>query len=287
MLTRLSEILSAPVAPRVHTLDSWRAWFAAQPEDDPFLLAVRCGFAADRLGWAFAGGYQAAGRQLIGPLGGGLFALCATEATGNHPRAIQTRLEDGRLTGEKSFVTMGPAATTLVVIAREGEGADGRPRLKAAVVWPDTPGVTVSEGMTLPFVPEVPHGGLRLEGAAPVRVLEGDGYAAYLKPFRTIEDTHVNAALLGHLVQVGRRNGWPAETIESLLVMISALRPIAAAPHDPLGHRILGGVLAQLASVLDQDLPMEPEVAARWQRDRALLKIAGKARQARLDRARR
>lgn len=282
----LTEILSTPPEPVSHTLDSWRSWFVRQPEADPFQLAVRCGFAADRLGWAFAGGYQAAGRQLLGPLGGGLFALCATEATGGHPRAIQTRLEGGRLTGEKTFVTMGPAATVLVVIATTGEGPGGRPALKAAVVSPETAGVTVTEGRRLPFVSEVPHGGLLLEGAEPVRLLEGDGYTDHLKPFRTIEDVHVNAALLGHLVQVGRRNGWPAEVIESLLVMLCALQPIAAVPKSVAGHRVLGGVLAQLSALLERDLPMEPEVAARWQRDRALLQLAAKARQARLQKAR-
>ena len=36
-------------------------------------------------------------------------------------------------------------------------------------------------------------------------LLPGDGYDIYLKPFRTIEDIHVHAALIGYLVGVARR----------------------------------------------------------------------------------
>ena len=36
-------------------------------------------------------------------------------------------------------------------------------------------------------------------------ILPGDGYDRYLKPFRTVEDIHVHAALLGHAIGAARR----------------------------------------------------------------------------------
>ncbi len=77
------------------------------------------GRASDRLGFAFASGYQAAAERMFGA--GRKTALCATEAGGNHPRRIQTTLLDGRVTGEKTFVTLGTHADRLAVVARVGE----------------------------------------------------------------------------------------------------------------------------------------------------------------------
>lgn len=286
MMRVLSALLSADPTPSVVDLGSWRA--SPRPAD-PFAHAVLGGFHADRIGWAFASGYQAAGRRLVPDLpDGAIFALCATEDGGNHPRAIQTRLDGGRLTGSKRFVTMGPHATALVVIATTGPGEDGRPQLKAAVVSPETTGVTVQPGMELPFVPELPHGSITLEQAVPTRVLPGDGYSDHLKPFRTIEDTHVHAALLGHLVGIGRRSGWPPGEVEALLVLISALAPLSASHRSPASHRLLGGIIAQTAQRVSAaaSLPMEDATRARWERDQPLLGIARKARDARLRRAR-
>src|SRR5262245_6416593 len=55
--------------------------------------AAAGGFASDRLGFAFATGYQAALVALCPELPADhVSGLCATEEGGNHPRAIQTRL---------------------------------------------------------------------------------------------------------------------------------------------------------------------------------------------------
>src|SRR5438094_653029 len=53
--------------------------------------AAAAGFAADRLGYAFAGGYRAALARLV-PAVTGSACLCATEAGGGHPRFIRTTL---------------------------------------------------------------------------------------------------------------------------------------------------------------------------------------------------
>jgi hypothetical protein len=65
----------------------------------------------------------------------------------------------------------------------------------------------------MPLIPEVTHGVVDFTNASisPENVLPGDGYASYMKVFRTIEDIHVNAAILGHCTMSGLRNDWEAE----------------------------------------------------------------------------
>ena len=53
--------------------------------------------------------------------------------------------------------------------------------------------MTIEDRPPTPFAPEIPHARITLANVT-VRdedVLPGDGYARYLKPFRTIEDTFV------------------------------------------------------------------------------------------------
>ncbi|MGB1409868.1 hypothetical protein, partial [Alloalcanivorax venustensis] len=94
-LTRPTEV------PAPDGLQAWcEQWRQLAAEDhNPVGLALRGGFAADRVGWAFAAGYQSALRQLIQVNGGTvddheLLAMCATEAGGNRPRDIETRIAD-------------------------------------------------------------------------------------------------------------------------------------------------------------------------------------------------
>jgi hypothetical protein len=289
MNAAVHELLTLEPTPPVHDAPSWAAWLATQPSADPLALALRGGFCADRIGWAFASGYQAACQRLLPKVAAGeVVALCASEKGSTHPRAIQTTLGDGCLSGDKSFVTLAPMATLLVVVARAGQDSAGRPRLVGALVRPGGAGVALSEGRALPFIPEVPHGRLVLR-AAPCTVLPGDGYTHCLKPFRTIEDIHIQAAMLGLIVQIGRRNRWPDADIEAVLLLIAALSALAeASPMDAAVHRGLGGVLVQLAQLLVAlaDRPMEPAVRERWQRDQAVFMLAQSARESRLARAR-
>ena len=65
----------------------------AAREARPFDQALLGGFAADRLGYAFASGYQAALRALVPDLPPDRVAsLCVTERGGASPRAITTLL---------------------------------------------------------------------------------------------------------------------------------------------------------------------------------------------------
>ena len=290
-------------SPEPLPLDSVDAWWRRHLEllprfPAPADLALAGGFRADRLGYAFASGYHAAHRSLFPRLSTDRpCALCATEPGGAHPAAIQTRLTDTgsglRLSGAKTFVTLGTRAELLLVVASEGQDAQGRNRLKMVSVDARRPGLRVTALPELPFVPEVPHAELVLEDVAvtPDEVLPGDGYALYLKPFRTVEDCHVHLALLGWLLQVARRNGWPEPVREELLALAVMMRGLAQAdPTDVATHLALGGALELARRALERVGPLWAQVDAptreRWERDRKLLDIAGKVRAKRLEAAR-
>ncbi len=254
--------------------------------------ALAGGFVADRLGYAFASGYSAALGRLWAPASGRRVALCASEQAGNHPRAIRTRLEraDGGwlLSGHKTHATLGTHAEQLLVVARAGTREDGRPQLAVVAVPANAPGVELSAGAPLPFIPEIPHATLTLTDVRlPEQArLPGDGYSDYLKPFRSIEDLHVHAAVLGWLIRLARRWSWPAAHLEEALSLAAGLRALADSDPGHAGtHLALAGSLAALERLLER-LPWpscDAQTCTRWQRDRALLRVAGKARQLRRD----
>ncbi|AKF80695.1 acyl-CoA dehydrogenase [Myxococcus fulvus 124B02] len=297
----LNFLLTEP--PEAFALDSIEAWWRRHVElvsrfPEPADLALAGGFRADRLGYAFSSGYQAALRFLFPMLPVDKpVALCATEPMGGHPSAIHTRLESTAsgfsLTGEKAFVTLGTRAEVLLVVATEGQDEQGRNRLRMVTVDAKRAGIAVSELPELPFVPEVPHAELRLEGVAVSKdeVLPGDGYARYLKPFRTVEDCHVQLGLLGWLIQLARRCGWPEAVREELLSLAVMMRGLAQAdPTAASTHVALGGGLALVNRALTSIEPLWAQVDVptreRWERDRRLLGVAGKVRAKRLEAAR-
>jgi acyl-CoA dehydrogenase len=275
--------------PAADTLDAW--WRATrearEAEGTPVDRALAGGACADRLGFAFGAGYSEALRALVPDLAG-ITALCITEEHGNHPRAIATTLRDGVLTGRKKWATAGPLASTLLVAATTGVEA-GRPQLRLVRVAADAPGVRMT-AMTTPFVPEIPHAEIELDRVA-VRaadLLPGDGYAEYIKPFRTVEDIHVHAALLGYQIGVARRYALPRDVLEQLIALAVTARALAAADRGaPELHVALAGTLALIAPVVArvEQLWRDGDERERWQRDRALLSVAASAREARLAKA--
>jgi hypothetical protein len=265
----------------------------------PVDVAFAGGFSADRVGYAFASGYHSALRSLFPELSREQrHALCVTEDAGGHPAAMGTRLTGSgggslRLEGTKAFVTLGTAADVLLVVATEGQDAQGRNRLRLVRLDARREGVTVTELPPTPFVPEVPHARLRLHEVAvsPEEVLPGDGYERYVKPFRTVEDCHVFAALLGWLLQVARRAGWPDEVREELLALAVTMRGLARAdPASPAVHLALAGALDLCRRRVEGLGPLWEQVdeptRERWERDRLLLNVAGKVRAKRRETAR-
>jgi acyl-CoA dehydrogenase len=143
------------------------------------------------------------------------------------------------------------------------------------------------------FVPEVPHARLRFDG---VRVdasalLPGDGYDQYVKRFRTVEDIHVQAAVLSYLMREAQRLAWPEGWIERLSALLAALGKLSdMPPENAETHISLAGALAIGAGLIDEAeafwLKAATDAAAlRWARDRELLTVASGARAQRTRRA--
>jgi len=279
--------------------EQWRR--LAAEHHDPVGLALRGGFAADRVGWAFAAGYQSALRRLIQANGGTvddheLLAMCATEAGGNRPRDIETRIagdapDGATVTGRKTWTTLGSACTGLLVVGRvEDSGAGDRPSLKIAKVDTHARGVSLVEKPPLEFVPEVPHVAAVFDGADAEAVLPGDGYSDFVKPFRTVEDTFIALAVQAWLMREGRARQWPASFLERLAASLAGLAAVAALPAGaPTTHIALAGALANtndLYRQADELWAGERDAAAeRWRRDRPLFQVAGKPRAVRAQRA--
>jgi acyl-CoA dehydrogenase len=265
----------------------------------PFASAVDVAARADRLAQAFAVGYLAALERLVPgvPLP---CALCVTEKGGNGPRAIKASLraegEGYRLDGEKSFVTFGTRAKTLLVAARAGTKADGRPDLAVVRIPADRAGIVVEELPPTSFVPEVSHARLTLDGV-PVAFderLPGDGYLQHVKPFRTIEDIHVLGATLAYVIGWTRRARVEPELVAELSAILIGLAALQdAKPLDPRVHLALHGCYQQVAQAFASDglasllRSASSEERARWERDRPLLGVASKAREARFEAAKR
>jgi hypothetical protein len=139
-----------------------------------------------------------------------------------------------------------------------------------------------------PFVPEIAHDEIDLAAVAVSEdeLLPGDGWARYVRPFRTVEDLHVNAAVLAYALREAR----PLDRALAarLAALIAALAPIAATdPEEPAAHVALAGVLDLARGPLDElarALPDSP-ARARWERDRPLLGVAAGVRAARLAKA--
>jgi acyl-CoA dehydrogenase len=280
--------------------DFWRAAAAVRARfAAPIDRAIAGGAVADRMGYAFASGYQAALVALVPGLSpDGTASFCVTEDGGNRPRNILSRLESapsgaGRvLTGSKRWSTMAPLATTLVVIANAGARDDGRPVLAGVRLPVTAKGLTLTEMPAPPFVPEVTHAELAFDGVvvADSDVLPGDAYDEYVKPFRTVEDLHVQAALLGYLTAVAFRHGFPESVRERLVALIVAARGIARLDaRRAETHLALAGLLAQIGSVVADADSSWPTVGdserERWYRDVVLVNVAQRARTERRARA--
>lgn len=276
----------------------WDAYAKEREADcSPFCAAVRVAARADRLGQAFAVGYPAALEHLF-PGVTLPAALCVTEVGGNRPSAVTTRLvqlgSGFQLDGKKTFVTFGTLAKTLMIVARTGHKPDGRPDLAVVRLPSNRPGIIVEELPVTRFAPEIPHATLSLQGVAvdAGERLPGDGYLGCVKPFRTVEDIHVLGASIGYLLGLAGRCGGPPKLVAELAASLAALdRLHLEPPLEPRVHVALQGAHARLADIeengaldgLWRDAPEQE--AARWTRDRDLLRVASEARAARFRRA--
>lgn len=279
-------------------LPAWLATLGGCPFSRGVDRALWGGFHADRLGYAFVAGYDAALARLLANAGiapRGATCLAATEKDGAHPRAIATRLEergDGLvLNGEKTFATLATIADDMLVVASRGT-EDGKNRLAIVRVARTTPGVTVARRADTPFAPEIPHAHVKLEDVAVSRedVLPGDGYDAWLKPFRTIEDVHVLASVVGYLAGAARAFAWDERRLAEIIALGMAIGDVAARDLTlPIVHVALAGLFEsarRLVSSLEPEwAKAAPDERARFVRDMPLLLVAETARQKRTEAA--
>ncbi len=285
-------------------LESVRAWkkifdVASSGWDAPVDRAVIGGFLADRTAYAFAAGYESGLRRLVPTLPDrAIVSFCVTEDKGGHPSSIQSTLNEPgpsnswTLNGSKKFITMANEAELLLVAASTGATPDGKNRIRMALVDRNAPGVTVSVMTGLPFLPEISHGTVAFSDV-PVEagyILPGDGYSGYIRPFRTIEDLHVFAAIAGFFFRIASLYRWPRPVMEQTTGLIVCARTLALDnPSSPAVHIALGGLHRQITALLESssgywDL-VDEKTRAGWERDRALLKVAETARTKRLETA--
>lgn len=306
MVDVLEHLVSAPATRAAEPdLNAWLARLDGCPFASPIDRALWAGFAADRLGYAFVGGYRAAlvrvltwAADALASEAGGTYAwppiearlsLAATEARGAHPRAIETTLRDERgglvLRGVKTFATLATVADELLVLASRGIDPRGAPHLVLVRVRANARGVHVEARAPTPFAPEIPHARVTFADVAVANgdVLPGDGYAVYLKPFRTIEDAHVLASVLGHVLGAARAHGFAPAMAEGTLALASALREVATrSPADPVAHVALAGLFTAARRLIAEHDPewdkADPTTRDRWRRDLGLLVVAETAR---------
>ena len=303
MMKLIDTCLRAPTAvpDRASVAAWWPRWRdGAARAATPAAQALLGGFDADRVGWAFASGYQAALRALLPDLPpDAVAAFCVTEEAGNRPRDIRTRFVPQAdatvaISGAKRWTTLGPDSSVLLIVgALPPQGSDARPQLKVARVAAGTPGLQLLPMPETRFVPEVPHARVQLDGVvvAAAALLPGDGYERYVKPFRSIEDIHVTLAVLGYLLREARQRRWPTGFAERLCAALLTLAALSDAAADaPATHVTLAGALAQAHALYDEAGSLwaaagADPAAQRWQRDAALFTVASSARGLRAARA--
>jgi len=299
----LAALLAPPAAPAAcPDVATWWARHRAawQSAAAPIEASIGAGLRADRAGWAFASAYQAALRALLPELpDDAVAALCVTEAAGNAPRQLRTTIRDDGagglvIDGHKRWTTLGPASGLLLVAAVAADGAPApHPTVRVVRVPGDAPGVRLQAMPATRFVPEVPHAEVslhrvRVDASA---VLPGDGWTQVVKPFRTVEDIHVSAALLACRYACMRRHDGPVDWCERALVVLGAFADLAARdPRAPATHLLLAGTLSFADALFAQadahcaGCPADDELA-RWTRDAPLLKVASAVRPQRTARA--
>lgn len=282
------------------SIDEWWPRFQAARGDWPVAIdqAIAGGAMADRIGYAFAAGYQAALRRMDPELPTDRMAsFSVTEEGGGHPRAVKSTLTpaDGggfRLDGDKKWATLSSGGGVVLAVASTGTDDQGRNRLRVARVGLERPGVEVIRMPPTPFSPEIPHCRLAFRGVQ-VRadeILDGDGYEQFVKPFRTIEDLHVGVAILAYLFSVAQQYGWPHEVREEMLSVIVAMRALGLSdPRSAAVHLALEGVARTRHAILERCAAhwdnVPAEVRERWQRDAVLTGVAGAARAKRTETA--
>jgi|GEM_PF-731111 len=265
------------------------------------------------MSYAFSAGYQSAIQSLFKPNTRSLSSVCITEKEGNHPRNIKSTLtkhqQSWQLNGSKSFITGANDAKRLYIAVTDKPASDKhtnehlekettertvsiRPKIKMLSVPADQLGINIAPMPPLPFVPDISHGIATFEhvNIQATQILEGDGYSQYIKPFRTHEDIHVLAAIIGFRIGEAMDSKWAQSSVEAHLMLLSSLLSLSTDNFSvPTTHIIFSGCRAQFSALIqqtdDEFKQNNAEGFSHWKRDKALLDIANKAHILRTDRA--
>ncbi len=281
---------------------AWRQIFYRATGDWPAPVdrAVIGGFITDCAAYAFAAGYCSALQSLVPELPKDkITSFCVTEAKGAHPRAIKTTLSPVKnkehaysLNGEKKYITCADEADLILAAASEGIFEDGKNMIRMVKVDSHAPGVTITPMEDIHLVPEISHGMVSFHDVAVKAddLLSGDGYLNYIKPFRTIEDLHVSAGILGYLFRIACQYDWDQAVRQTILSRIVMTRTLALSDtNSPAVHILTGDLLNRTATLFHRIEPywetVDKNARDAWNRDKALMSIAQNARTQRLDTA--
>jgi len=297
------------------SMPEWHQHFLNITKDLPSTLeqAALGGRFSVNMSVAFSAGYQSAIQSLFKPDTRMLASLCITEKEGNHPRHIKSTLTEDKqswqLNGSKSFITGANDAKQLYIAVTEPPNPEEllnslteegtikhterfRPKVKMLSVPANLSGIKIHPMPALPFVPDISHGTATFEhvNIQASKILDGDGYAQYVKPFRTHEDIHVLAAILGFRIGEALNSNWSQKSIEAHLMLLSSLLSLRTENfNEPITHLIFSGCRAQFSALIeqtDEEFKLHnPAGFNYWKRDKALLDVASKAHKVRTQRA--
>ncbi len=219
-----------------------KAYYQLVKDMSPFERAIFGGFTCQQFSFAFMAGYQAALEHMFPTVApNNLKALCVSEEKGGHPKAIQTTLINNQLNGLKTYITAGSEVEHLLVLCKTDEIVDSRPLLKMVHLPKSTDKMDLTD-FELSFMKEVKHGKLSLKDT-PIserQILDGDGFSAYTKPFRTLEDICVSAAYQAMLLRQAIECKWAEELRDQILLNIYTLKNLLSLPLlDPNTHILL------------------------------------------------
>lgn len=217
------------------------------------------------------------GRFVIGPFAGNddhrdllrlmaqgrkIVALAVSEPkAGAHPKLLQcsARRAGGQwlLDGDKAWVSNGPAADALVVVAVTGENT-GRKHFDAFVVDADAAGLSRTPTGSAAVLPPLGHCGLSLAACAvaDARRLDagGDAFERIARPMRALEDSLLAGATVGamraELEALARHAGDPVPDavarLGALRLELQAIEALAAECARELGRHGPGEHVADL-----------------------------------------
>ena len=270
---------------------------ALKPRESPsaFATALLEGVRASTVGQAFQSGYRAALSALVPNENEPLVALCVTEEKGQHPKHIETSLvllgEQVRLRGTKKWAMAGEG--TLLIVAKEvasdGGSSEVRPTLRLVRVPTAARGLSRIAMPPTRFIPDVPHTRLEFDVTLPISaLLQGDGYADYVKPFRTLEDIYVHGAVMAYVLQRAFSSTSSRALCEMGASVLLALEAHADAPAPSLDMALTGTLALAHRFFGDADSTLfqkDDEASRGWQRDKAILLLGAAAREARASKA--